>query len=236
MRADSLRPEDFRYERKFVVTAAPRQQVAAAIRLHSMGFFEAYPMRYVNSLYLDCPGRSAYATSVEGNSRRVKVRVRWYGECFGRSTAPFLELKIKRGATGAKRRFPLPSFELQPGFGDDTLRRLFARAELPADVESLVRSLHLKLLVRYRRFYYQATHLPIRLTTDDDLQFWALEAHDNQFLRSAHDRRTTVIELKYALPMDEKARQINQEWRFRVSKSSKYVTGLELVHLTPVGG
>ena len=111
MTTDILNPESFRYERKFLISQLSRHEIESIIRLHPAAFSEIYHQRFVNNIYFDTVGLSAYKDNLTGISDRLKVRIRWYGDLFCLIEEPFLELKIKRGFLGGKLRFPLASFQ-----------------------------------------------------------------------------------------------------------------------------
>ena len=88
---------EYRYERKFLVDQLDVHQVLALVKLHPAMFYQPYPPRYVNNLYLDTEGLDNYQDNVSGVGDRRKVRLRWYGDLFGDVDRPVLEFKIKRG-------------------------------------------------------------------------------------------------------------------------------------------
>jgi hypothetical protein len=51
---------EFRYERKFLVEELDAHQVKLLVRLHPALFYQPYPPRQVNSLYLDSPELEDY--------------------------------------------------------------------------------------------------------------------------------------------------------------------------------
>ncbi|MEE9608238.1 MAG: VTC domain-containing protein [Myxococcota bacterium] len=219
----------WRYERKFLVTDRSAQEVDCAVQLHPARFAETFPERHVNSLYLDWPDRRCFSDAQAGVADRVKYRARWYGDLFGRIEAPRLELKAKRGLVGSKRCFPLAPFSVGRGARLDELKRRVASSELPEDVRSRVGGLELALLTRYRRRYLASADGALRLTLDVELEFVAVHGGKNTFLRAAQDRRNTVVELKYAPEADDLGRWACSRFPFPVTKSSKYVRGIQLL-------
>ena len=65
-------------------------QVRALVKLHPSMFYEPYPPRYVNNLYLDTEDMENYLDNVSGVAERRKVRIRWYGDLFGDIGRPML--------------------------------------------------------------------------------------------------------------------------------------------------
>ena len=220
---------NFRYERKLAVTDASKPQVQHYIKGHPIFFREIYVPRQVNNIYLDTPQLKFYEDNVMGVAQRKKVRLRWYGDTFGQITAPRLEYKIKAGLLGDKWVFPLPDFELKPGFDQTSIKNLLSAAELPAEILADVQSLRPTLLNNYQRIYYLSADRAFRLTLDDQQSFYHMNACSNQFLSSHSDNKTQIIEIKYAPEADKKARGITNFFPFRLTKSSKYVSGINFV-------
>lgn len=220
---------DWRYERKFLVTALPACQVAGVLRRHPARFVPAFPPRWVNNLYFDTFDGRCLTEAVVGISERAKYRVRWYGELFGSIEASRYEIKDKRGLLGAKRSFPVPPWSLRRGEPLLAPERLLAGAELPDIEGSRLRALEARLLNRYLRRYMVSHDGSLRLTLETDLSFLAVHRGRNPFLRSARDATTTIVELKYPPGADDVARWAASRLPFRMTRSSKYVRGLELV-------
>jgi len=65
-----------------------------------------FPKDRVNSLYFDTPDLEQYEWSASGQSRKDKVRVRWYGETRQETgeIPAFLELKSRQGFASSKQR------------------------------------------------------------------------------------------------------------------------------------
>lgn len=87
----------FRYERKFLVEDLMPFQATGLIKLHPRLFYSPYPPRHVNNLYLDTPEMENYYDNVTGAPQRRKVRVRWYGDPFGKVTHPCWKLNTRMG-------------------------------------------------------------------------------------------------------------------------------------------
>ncbi|MEM6337729.1 MAG: VTC domain-containing protein [Bacteroidota bacterium] len=219
------RPIDWRYERKLLAPLRPAV-VEALIRQHPAGFREAYPERWVNNVYFDTPGRSAYRATIEGERDRVKTRIRWYGDAQGNAEGR-LELKIKRGFLGTKRVFGLPKHQLHLPFDARALQRLLGQAGLPEDVQRHLTPLEPVLINRYRRGYFEAAG-GLRLTLDTDLTF--SDATSFSLTAARAHSRASLLELKYPPSRIRDAERTSQGFPFRVTKHSKYAIGLELVN------
>ena len=88
--------KDLRYERKYCVSELMHEEIEGLLKLHPAVFQEIYHKRTVNNIYLDTHDLRLYKDNIDGKDSRIKLRVRWYGDLFGKVKNPFLEVKIKR--------------------------------------------------------------------------------------------------------------------------------------------
>lgn len=217
--------DGLRYERKFVVRGFPTTHVEQHVRLHPARFREIYHRRYVNNCYFDTGDLAAYRDAVEGNPRRMKVRVRWYGPLFGPIERPVLEIKTKRGPVGGKAQFTLAPTALDRSGRGGTLAAWVEGAKLPPELDVL-RPLRAALINRYGRRYYEAADPRFRLTVDDELEYYTVTPPVRRFATLEDDPLTTILELKYGREADDDAPSIADRLGYRMTKSSKYVEGM----------
>jgi hypothetical protein len=222
---------DYRYERKFLVGQLDVQRVRALVKLHPAMFYEPYPPRHVNNLYLDTELLDNYQENVSGVGERHKARIRWYGDLFGRAEKPVLEFKVKSGLVGAKISYPFAPFVLDEHFDHRYYLDVLRVANLPAHVEQRLRSLHVVLCNRYYRWYYATRDGRFRVTVDTEMAFYQVRKVKNHFRHFHVDHRHVVVELKYGKAMDVEAERVSRAFPFSVTKNSKYVTGIERVYL-----
>jgi len=221
----------YRYERKFLVDELQPFQVAALIKQHPRFFHMSYPPRHVNNLYLDSPEMTNYFENVDGATQRRKVRVRWYGEPFGEIARPMLEVKRKEGVVGTKHAYRLSAFHMNAHFCDRVLQRTLDVSDLPPDARLALRGLRVVLFNRYYRHYYATHDVDFRITLDTQLEFYkANGAFYNQFIHHQRDTRDVVVELKYEGQQEPQAHHVASFFPFRVTRSSKYVLGVERVY------
>ena len=76
-RMETKSPNDYRYERKFFVSELSIHELEMLIKCHPAMFSVAYPLRFVNNLYLDSINKENFFDAVIGIDRRLKVRIRW---------------------------------------------------------------------------------------------------------------------------------------------------------------
>ncbi len=222
-----LLTESYRYERKFVVPGSHSPFIDAILRRHPALFREIYSHRPVNNIYLDSPDLKSMEDNVDGVQNRVKTRIRWYGTLLAQ-THPVLELKVKSGLVGRKKHFPLAQLDMREGCCPAMIRRLFLDSKLPETLGLHLSLLRPTLLNRYGRRYYLSADGLFRITVDTDLRFFPVVTAGVS--RTARMNATTVLELKYDTSAADRSSEITQHLPFRVRRSSKYVTGLQMVY------
>jgi hypothetical protein len=216
---------EWRYERKYPQTTYSAAEMKLVIRRHPAFFIEAYPPRWVNSLYYDTPGLGGLADSVNGLRDRVKMRVRWYGER-RIVESPILEFKRKRGRLGSKDRYELAPIDLTADVAPPA-ETLTGNPRLPDDIGAALRLLEPATLSRYRRLYYLSADRRFRLTLDTDLSFYRVRTGSRQLVRVPDTFDGTVIEVKYGAGDDEAARPVLEALPFRWSRFSKYCAAFD---------
>jgi hypothetical protein len=217
-----------RFERKFLIHPYSRSGAEMIIRLHPAAFSPIYKKRQVNNLYLDTPSLRFFYDNIYGSSDRKKVRIRWYGELFGRIHEPVLEIKIKNGYVGRKLSFPLIPFDFDYDLTGEDVIRLFTQSELPEWVRNELTILQPSLLNSYHRSYYQSHDHRFRITIDDQPRYFDVFTLPNTFERDCTVHTEVVLELKYDFDQDELADEITGELPFRLIKNSKYINGIML--------
>ena len=224
----------YRYERKFLVENHSPHSVEGAVQLHTAQFHRVYPPRFVNNIYLDTPLLRNYHEAVEGIASRLKARIRWYGDLFTPDASPCLELKGKEGSVCHKSVYPLNEFKFCQGMGARDIVVLLTESELPPAIRSYLARMRPVLVNRYRRKYWLSRNGQYRLTLDQDLWYGGFNVFDSQYLNQTTEFTSIVVEVKYDPEADEGFSEISNQFAFRQSRSSKYVTGIE--HIYQLGG
>ena len=218
---------DFRYERKFFITELSKYEVECIVKIHPAIFSEIYHKRFVNNIYIDSYNLKNYRENIEGETDRIKIRIRWYGELFGYIKEPVLEIKVKKEFLNKKISIPIKPFILKKDTKISDILNSFndLQDSLVIDFNSLKPS----LLNQYSRKYYQSCNGYYRITIDTDQSFYQVNKQNNFFLNRTTDKNTVILELKYAKEYDSEANHITTKFPFRISKSSKYISGVEKV-------
>lgn len=220
-------PSEVRYELKLPCDATLLAQARSWIRLHPEGFRTSYPTRQVNNLYLDSPGLTNLAENLAGQAERRKLRFRWYGKLPQPAVVEVvLELKIKHGYVGDKKRLPLET----PLALNQPYKRILAdlRAEVPDDWQPWVLKANQPALINhYRRDYFESPDGVIRCTLDFEQTYYdqrySLRPNLSHVL-VANDQ--IVIEIKAPVELEERLERAMDSFPIPRHRHSKYVDGL----------
>ena len=222
---------EYRYEKKSLIEGCSLAQIMHFIKMHPAMFRELYPPRYVNNIYLDTPLLSDYFSNLNGYTSRGKVRVRWYHQLFHHVDDGILEFKIKEGEVGRKEQFPFPPFTLDSNLTEGRFKAAVRGSDLPDHVKYKLRDLEFALLNRYTRWYFATPGERYRLTIDAELTSWRLTKFVNSFNQKREEHDKHIIELKYQTADDPGVQRILSGLPFRVTRSSKYIAGVDSVYL-----
>ena len=193
-----------RYERKYRVDVVSPRILKQVIQMHPSGFRTAYPDRRINNIYFDTPLLNSYYENIDGIAERRKYRLRWYGDSLKYFHKPVLEIKAKKSLLGAKKSFPLPSFNFAEF--PEVCKKLEKDGIKPALFQPV-------LFNSYLRSYYVSFNGLFRLTVDEQLSFGQYDRH-----RVCFNRKMTtvkVLELKYPSRLSEEANVVMQYLPFR---------------------
>lgn len=218
--------DELRYERKFHIDALSFPMVEHIVLQNSAGFKLAYPDRAVNNIYFDTHNFQTFVDNVEGIARRTKFRIRWYGSGTGTIKNPVLEYKFKDNFAGYKEKYHLSDFEISTQFNSDSIQRLLQDSAIPKKIRHELSLLRPTLLNNYQRRYYISRDKKFRLTVDQQLQYCKISERNNNLLDIYRDLKSIIVELKYPISLDDDVRMITNQFPFRMTKNSKYVTGI----------
>jgi SPX domain protein involved in polyphosphate accumulation len=218
-----------RYERKFVIPNSSLKEVEAQVLLHPALFRRIHHPRMVNNIYLDSPEFNHYLDNVEGNARRRKLRVRWYGELTGEIKSPILEIKEKSGHIGWKSSFPLQPCLFPEQIKLRKLQDVMECSSLPPALLQDIRTLQPSLVNRYHRKYYLSLDGRFRITLDDRLAYYRVNYLETGFSSPHREDSEVIMELKYSQENDFEAEYITNNFPWRLGKNSKYVSGVSAI-------
>jgi len=218
---------NYRYERKFTVpNTHDFKTIEHQIKQNRHLFREVFHERQVNNIYFDSQGYNYYSDNVLGVSDRKKIRIRWYGDTFGKIETPVLEIKFKKGLVGDKWSYKLKSFILNDKFTSAYIQKIFTDSSLPKPILENLKMVLPMLLNSYSRRYYLSANNKFRTTVDFNLLYYRIDKRFNNFNLKPVKDENKVVELKYGLDDDNSASAISTQFSFRLNKNSKYVNGI----------
>jgi len=221
---EPLRYEDARYELKMVLRAEAYARVKAALDLDPAGLHTLYPLRRVQSIYLDTPGGNALEENLAGISHREKIRFRWYGDHTG-PVQGRLECKVRENMLGWKHTFEIEQPVSVNGADRYDFMRILREAADPVWQLRLDGPLEPVQWISYRREYLGSADKKLRVTVDRDLK--AFDQRGQLELSARFETplpAMVVIEVKCAAAQYDAARQLINRLPFFVDKCSKFVT------------
>ncbi len=210
-----------RYEIKLPADSDQAEILETYIKLSGKCFKESYPERRICNIYLDDYQNSSYFENLDGLEKRIKYRIRWYGDKFGQ-IEPALELKFKTGFAGGKTIFPLKTFKFCDTTDEYEILSCLLKNDLPENVKEEIKKRKPVLFNSYLRKYYESFCRKFRITIDKEIEYAKISGL--QTLKEYFDDNI-VLELKYKIEDEKEAASILNELPVRINKNSKFVRG-----------
>lgn len=221
--------EELRHERKFLITDYSAVEVEQILKYHPACFTEIYHQRQINNIYFDTPGFVSYYENIEGETDRIKARIRWYDDLFGKINNATLEFKIKKGLLGKKSFYSLSEFTLNEKFSKEQIVQALNSDSVPKNIYDLMLSMQPALLNSYVRKYFISSDKQFRITLDKEMTFYRISYYGNTFLNKVIDHNSVVMELKYDSHLEDLAKETGSKFPFSMTKNSKYLQGINRV-------
>ena len=209
----------YRYELKYAIDYVNADAITAAILTHPASFSKAFPDRQVNNIYLDTLNFDCFHQNVDGNEHRSKMRLRWYGESVSPTPISTLEIKHKKAELGWKENFKVQSNNLNSNTA--LMEAVHAVRPSPSLLTPVLHN-------TYQRAYYLSSDEKFRVTIDTEQRFRIPFGVMTPLMTA---QIPVILELKYAAEDAAHAREITNYMKFRQTKNSKYVTGVEALYL-----
>ena len=221
--------DSYRYERKFNIPKHLESIGLALIRSKCSDLSELYEQRQVNSFYYDTCNFKFARQNINGNSNRKKIRLRYYGDQIFLKN-PQIEIKSKFGNVGTKEVIGMNK-KNETNNVIYNIEQFNKIHELDLNINISLIDLKPVLFVSYLRKYFISNCNRFRFTLDKNISYKAVDfalnknfLNNNQFVNAEE----SILEIKYNV-RDEINELIKYlEFPFRVTRYSKYVTGLSL--------
>tara|TARA_B100000959_G_C14856567_1_gene572422 strand:- start:172 stop:852 length:681 start_codon:yes stop_codon:yes gene_type:complete len=219
---------EYRNEIKYFLYGTNRKALFIQYKLSSLLLSKSYPDRWVNNIYFDNINLDLFNQSIEGISKRSKVRLRWYGD-FHSLKDPVLEIKSKSGHKNIKSSFVIKDKLIYDKNFSKLYNILINSKSLSDKFRYLLRELRPVLANRYFRSYHSSENKKYRVTTDNFLNFTNLITGSLTSLHWKKLNYVSIIELKFNKSDDHIVNFMTEiRSRYRMSQISKYTYGLQL--------
>ena len=220
--------DEYRNEIKYLLYGVSRKTLFIQYKLSSLLLSKSYPDRWVNNIYFDNINLDLFNQSIEGISKRTKVRLRWYGD-FHNLENPLLELKSKRGHKNIKKSILIKGKLIYDKNLSKFFNSLINSKGLHKNYKYLLKELRPVLANRYFRSYHSSANNKYRVTTDTSLSFANLITSSLNYLYWKKQKDISIVELKFKKSDDYIVNFMTETCsRHRISQISKYTYGLQL--------
>jgi SPX domain protein involved in polyphosphate accumulation len=202
--------------------------------LYSSSFFkESYNPRYVNSLYFDTSNYDFASSNMSGESKRIKIRARWYGglnENFLNgflSDAKVFNFEVKRKINSLSDKLNIGEIKFDK---EDVYTDRVASIQNELDLVSSkfftlsAFKLFSTVFTSYEREYYELNgDNKIRLTIDKNISYCNSKAPSNLLILA---KDYLIVELKFHPEQRNKVNKLMNDFPFRQVRSSKFLASL----------
>ena len=219
-----------RYEYKILLTGLDTKVLEKYVYSIPYLFKKSFNDRFVNSIYYDTLNYTALNENLSGVSQRYKTRLRWYNK-LNKTNNCFLEFKIKKGVVGSKHIIPI-----RLDLDLDAIRHseiIYKVSDQLSDNDYFIFnycSHNPVVLVRYKRSYFESELYNIRVTIDQGIKYYPQQL--SNMLNISYNSRSNeniILELKYLNSNIDVISDIVQYLPYRITKSSKYVMGVDSI-------
>ena len=185
-----------------------------------------YDDRQVNSIYYDTHNLESAKDNLDGYAKRVKYRLRWYENDINKLAN--LEFKIRSNKFNYKK-----IFSLNESIQNLNIYEVFRinNDVFKSDYENVVNLIGYKRLfpilnISYLRSYYYFEDIVV--TYDRDITYKQFNRKNVEVVKDLGK----VIELKIPENKLQMSKKLINEFPFRVTRNSKYITGLSMLGKT----
>jgi len=208
--------KEIRFEKKWIYKNKHFDQLFNKLSRSNLRFKSHHQSRIVNSIYFDDLNLSNVKDNLEGEKKRIKYRVRWYGSENNINNA-FFETKYKEAFKTFKSKKKL---KLEKTLKTNDFKNLDILKEKINFKGFNKNILNPKIHISYKRTYLVSSNNLIRATIDENIKYKKLNMYNENFYRKFNN---IILEMKYDISLDQYFRSMINEVSSRYSKNSKYV-------------
>jgi SPX domain protein involved in polyphosphate accumulation len=227
-----LSENSIRQEIKYKVFFMDEPKLYDWLYRHSF-FQESYSPRMVNSLYFDTSNYDFASSNMSGESRRIKVRARWYSELDENfldgfiSNSKVFNFEVKRKINSLSDKVNIGKIKFDKK--DNFLYRVESiQNQLGSVCNNFLTLSSLKLLstvfTNYEREYFELnSDSNIRLTIDKNISYCNSNVPSDLMLLA---KDYIIVELKFHPELRNKVNKLMKDFPFRQVRSSKFLSSL----------
>jgi SPX domain protein involved in polyphosphate accumulation len=227
-----LSENSIRQEIKYKVFFMDEPKLYDWLYRHSF-FQESYSPRMVNSLYFDTSNYDFASSNMSGESRRIKVRARWYSELDENfldgfiSNSKVFNFEVKRKINSLSDKVNIGKIKFDKK--DNFLYRVESiQNQLGSVCNNFLTLSSLKLLstvfTNYEREYFELnSDSNIRLTIDKNISYCNSNVPSDLILLA---KDYIIVELKFHPELRNKVNKLMKDFPFRQVRSSKFLSSL----------
>jgi SPX domain protein involved in polyphosphate accumulation len=194
---------------------------------HELQLVAEFPERRVNSLYFDDINYSDMNDNLAGIGRRKKQRLRWYGDttpdALHKEQYATWEIKSRDGVMSSKatekiiirQEMPINAFQIGKLLSDQHASYSFHEKLIPV------------LFCSYLRNYFLFSGC-VRVTIDRKINYAIPMCSENIKVSRPQSDIRTILEIKFDVAAENKAKELLQFLNLRPQRHSKYVHGLAM--------
>tara|TARA_B100000768_G_C11265603_1_gene370921 strand:+ start:805 stop:1476 length:672 start_codon:yes stop_codon:yes gene_type:complete len=211
-----MKNQNLRYEKKWISNNLSYENIYCKLLRLNFFFNEQYQKRIVNSVYYDDSSCTGILDNVEGELRRKKYRLRWYGNS-KKEKQFYFEVKYKNGFISSKKRQKIILNHKIDVTNPENFQKIREKFNINLKNKNLLKP---KIFINYKRTYLTSSNRLIRSTIDQNISYKKFSTPNSSPFKKL---RSFIIEFKYGISLDSYFRSNLTNFPFRYSKSSKYV-------------
>ena len=222
--------ENSRYELKFVTYDVNYFLIKHWIKMSQHNFFREYENRIVNNIYFDSLNFKSFSDNVDGQSKRVKTRYRWYGK-FEKQSYGNMEFKIKRNVFGYKKTYNVKNLIIDEKKDFRYINNKIFN-ELPQDIGIFFKQNdNPQIINQYEREYFKTKNQKFRVTIDKNIKiFDQRKSNTPNISRKTISQNYIVLEIKFDRKSRKDIEDLISNIPIRISKNSKYINAFRSVY------
>ena len=215
-----------RRELKFTTNEIYYSDIINWIKNNKVNFKKHFPKRLINSIYFDNYSYSSFKENIYGDSKKTKIRLRWYNTFFF-SMDGFFEVKKRDNIYNYKKTIKIPNLviKLNSNF-KEIIQTLKLNLE-PIDTIELDARPFPTIISQYTREYYIDFDKEIRITIDRNIKTFDQRLSNKINLKNEITiPNLMVVEFKFKDASINKLLNSFNNFPLRLSKNSKYINGI----------